>query len=410
MAATATVGAEEIGRAGEAILAQNRPVTGYSLRMQLGNRGDPKRLMAVWKQTQPDVAAPAGQLTEASVAPLPPDLAARAAALGDQLAASIRDAIATAWTAAERRAAERLGDEVAAARAAAEAARLAQAEADEALAATDAAMAVLVAERDQAVTAAEKAISAAAHTAGERNRIAAELATARAASTEAERRAAAAEAARETALAAAQQARAEAREATAAAMAVREQAAADVATARAEAAATRTKVEATQRNAAAKKRVQEPEATDPKPSAGDNPQEARNGVETPGRSARPLGAAGPDVTAPSAASDETVAKPASEAQPDDLPVVLDRLKLPKAERAAYDDGVTCGVTGRGEKPSRRFQPGQRLAHLLPFNRAGYRDGVAKVRARRAAAAASDRAEPPSAVSAGTATVNDIERG
>ena len=59
MAATVTVSAEEIGRAGEAVLAQNRPVTGYSLRMQLGNRGDPKRLMAVWEQTRPNVAAPA---------------------------------------------------------------------------------------------------------------------------------------------------------------------------------------------------------------------------------------------------------------------------------------------------------------------------------------------------------------
>ena len=105
-----------------------------------------------------------------------------------------------------------------------------------------------------------------------------------------------------------------------------------------------------------------------------------------------------------------MAKPASEAQPDDLPVVLDRLKLPKAERAAYRRRGDLRCDRPGEKPSRRFQPRERLAHLLPFNRAGYRDGIAKVRARRAAAAASDRAEPPSAVSAGTATVNDIERG
>ena len=62
----ATVSAEEIGKSGEAVLAQNRPVTGYSLRMQLGNRGDPKQLMAVWEQTRPNVAAPADQLTEAS--------------------------------------------------------------------------------------------------------------------------------------------------------------------------------------------------------------------------------------------------------------------------------------------------------------------------------------------------------
>ena len=318
--------------------------------------------------------------------------------LGDQLATAIRDAIATAWTAAERRAAERLGDEVAAARAAAEAARLAQAEADEALAATDAAMAVLVAERDQAVTAAEKAISAAAHTAGERNLIAAELATARAASTEAERRAAAAEAARETALAAAQQARAEAREATAAAMAVREQAAADVATARAEAAATRAPVEATQHSATTKKRVQEPETPEPRPFAGDDGQEDRTALEIPGRSARPLGAAELDAGLPSPVLGETVGEPEGGARPDDLPIVPDRLKIPKPERAAYDDGFAAGMNGWEEKTPRRFQQGQRLAHLLPFRLAGYRDGAAKRRASVATAqAASEVPKPPPAV-------------
>jgi hypothetical protein len=318
--------------------------------------------------------------------------------LGDQLATVIRDAIATAWTAAERRAAERLGDEVAAARAAAEAARLAQAEADEALAATDAAMAVLVAERDQAVTAAEKAISAAAHTAGERNLIAAELATARAASTEAERRAAAAEAARETALAAAQQARAEAREATAAAMSVREQAAADVATARAEAAATRAPVEATQHSAATKKRVQEPETPEPRPFAGDDGQEDRTALEIPGRSALRLDVAELDAGLPSPVLGETVGEPEGEARPDDLPIVPDRLKIPKPERAAYDDGFAAGMNGWEEKTPRRFQQGQRLAHLLPFRLAGYRDGAAKRRASVATAeAASEVPKPPPAV-------------
>nr|WP_294553971.1 hypothetical protein [uncultured Rhodopila sp.] len=398
MAATVTVSAEEIGRAGEAVLAQNRPVTGYSLRMQLGNRGDPKRLMAVWEQTRPNVAAPADQLTEASVAPLPPDLAARAAALGDQLAASIRDAIATAWTAAERRAAERLGEEVAAARAAAEAARLAQAEADEALAATDKAMALLAAERDQAVAAGDKAVSAAAHTAGERNVIAAELSAVRAELTEAERRAAAAEAARETALAAAQQARDEAREATAAAMAAREHAAADVATARAEAAAARASVRETRRAAAAEKQRPEMETTDPRPPPGNDGQQARPALETEGFPALRLSAAEPDAGAPSHMPGETVRQPAGEARPDDLPIVPDRLKIPKPERAAYDDGLAAGMAGWDEKTPRRFQPGQRLAHLLPFRLAGYRDGAAKRRANvRAAEVASEIPKPPAGV-------------
>jgi hypothetical protein len=188
MAATVTVTADEIGRAGETLLAENRPVTGYSLRMRLGNRGDSKRLLAIWEEARRGIAETADQPPEAAVAPLPPDLAAQAAALGEHFAVEIRAAIAAAWAMAERRAAERHGGEVAAARAAADAASLAQAEADEALSATDSAMAVVAAERDKAVAAANKAASAAAHTAGERNAIAAELVTARTALTEAERR------------------------------------------------------------------------------------------------------------------------------------------------------------------------------------------------------------------------------
>ena len=56
MAAPVTVTADEIGRAGETLLAENRPVTGYSLRMRLGNRGDPKRLLAIWGEVRRGIA------------------------------------------------------------------------------------------------------------------------------------------------------------------------------------------------------------------------------------------------------------------------------------------------------------------------------------------------------------------
>jgi hypothetical protein len=124
MAAPVTVTADEIGRAGETLLEENRPVTGYSLRMRLGNRGDPKRLLAIWGEVRRGIAETADQPPEAAIAPLPPDLAAQAAALGEQFAVEIRAAIAAAWAMAERRAAERLGGEVAAARAAADASSL----------------------------------------------------------------------------------------------------------------------------------------------------------------------------------------------------------------------------------------------------------------------------------------------
>jgi hypothetical protein len=96
-------------------------------RAQLGGRGEPRRLMAVWEQMQPhrDAMPVDHQPQTVAAPPLPPDLAAQAALLRDRLAAECDGAMATAWAAAER-----LGGEVAAARAAAEVARLAQAEAD----------------------------------------------------------------------------------------------------------------------------------------------------------------------------------------------------------------------------------------------------------------------------------------
>jgi len=397
VAATVTVTADEIDRAGKALLAANRAVSGYSLRVELGNRGDPRRLIAVWEQARQGGAAPADQ-PEALVT-LPPDLDAQATALCDQLAAGVRAAITGAWTAAERRAAERLRAEAAQARAAAESARLAQSEADEALAATDAAMTVLTAERDQAVAATDRASSALAQTTGERNAIAAELATARAALTEAECRAAAAEAARETALAAARQTRDEARAATAAATAVREQAVADVATARAEAAAARAAVEEMRRAAGADTLGPEAAAAGPRPSYSQTGRQARAAAAARGRPARHLDAAKPAVAAPLPVSDNVVPPEPAEARPDDLPIVADRLKIPKAERAAYDDGRAAGMNGWDEKVPKRFQPGQRLAHLLPYRRAGYRDGAAGRQARAAPLeAASEARGAPGGVS------------
>jgi Plasmid replication region DNA-binding N-term len=51
MPAPATVTDEQIRDAGRDIAAGGRRVTGYSLRAQLGGRGEPRRLMAVWQQS-----------------------------------------------------------------------------------------------------------------------------------------------------------------------------------------------------------------------------------------------------------------------------------------------------------------------------------------------------------------------
>jgi Plasmid replication region DNA-binding N-term len=132
MPAPATVTDEQIRDAGQEIIADGRRVSAYSLRAQLGGRGDPRRLITVWEQIQQQRdPAPIDQPQAVAARSLPPDIAAQATMLRERLAAEFDAAIAAAWLAAERRAAERLGSEVAAAHGAAEAARQAQAEADE---------------------------------------------------------------------------------------------------------------------------------------------------------------------------------------------------------------------------------------------------------------------------------------
>ena len=71
-------------------------------------------------------------------------------------------------------------------------------------------------------------------------------------------------------------------------------------------------------------------------------------------------------------------KPTETSLVEELPSVPDRLKPPKAERAAYDDGVVSARTGRS-KPSLRFQRGQRLAEKAAWWRAGFRDGSSVVK-------------------------------
>lgn len=242
MPAPATVTDEQIRDAGQEIVAAGRRVSGYSLRAQLGGRGEPRRLMAVWEQTRPQRdPAPADQMPTVTAPPLPPDLAAHAATLRERLTAEFDATIAAAWVAAERRAAERLGGEVEAARAAAETAGQAQAEADEALAAADMARDVAEADRDRLATEATEARAAADRATGqraaadaERDRLVAELSQARQAIAEAQRHTAAAGAAREAAEASAKQAQQLAEAAREAAEADRRTSAADVATARAQ--------------------------------------------------------------------------------------------------------------------------------------------------------------------------------
>jgi hypothetical protein len=122
------------------------------------------------------------------------------------------------------------------------------------------------------------------------------------------------------------------------------------------------------------------------PPPGQANEQARAVAERPGR----------PVQRPGAAQSDIVAEPAGETGSDDLPVVPDRLRIPKAERAAYDDGLAAGMNGWDEKVPRRFQPGQRMVHLLPYRRAGYRDGAAKRQARIALQETMSEAKEPSA--------------
>src|ERR1700693_1034840 len=86
--APATITDEQIRDAAQAIIADGRRVTGYSLRAQLGGRGDPRRLVAVWEQTQQQRnPPPSDQPPAAAAPPLPPDLAAHAATLRERLTA-----------------------------------------------------------------------------------------------------------------------------------------------------------------------------------------------------------------------------------------------------------------------------------------------------------------------------------
>lgn len=104
MPAPATVSDEQIHDAAQHIIAGGRRVTGYSLRAQLGGRGEPRRLMAVWEQNrQQHDPSPADQPPAVAAPPLPPDLAAQAATLRDRLTADFDAAMAAAWIAAERR-------------------------------------------------------------------------------------------------------------------------------------------------------------------------------------------------------------------------------------------------------------------------------------------------------------------
>src|ERR1700744_2579429 len=109
MPAPAVITDEQIRDAGQVIVTAGRRVTGYSLREQLGGRGDPRRMLAVWQQTQPQRdMAPSDQPHTVAPPPLPPDLATHAAALRDRLVAEFDAVMATAWAVAQNRAAERL--------------------------------------------------------------------------------------------------------------------------------------------------------------------------------------------------------------------------------------------------------------------------------------------------------------
>jgi hypothetical protein len=242
MPAPATITDAQIHDAGQQIIATGRRVTGYSLREQLGGRGDPRRMLTVWQQTQPqrDIA-PSDQPHTVAPPPLPLDLATHAAALRDRLAAEFDAVMATAWAVAQNRAAERLGSEVEAARAAARTAEQAQAEADDALAAADAARDAGEADRDRLAVeivevraAADRAAGQRAAAEAERDRLVVELSQARQAIAEVERRTAAADAARSAAELAAKQAQEAAEAVRQAAEAERRAAAAEVATAHAQ--------------------------------------------------------------------------------------------------------------------------------------------------------------------------------
>jgi colicin import membrane protein len=78
MSAPATITDEQICDAGQQIITAGRRVTGYGLRERLGGWGDPRCMLAVWQQTQPQRdMTPSDEPQAAAPPPLPPDLAAQ---------------------------------------------------------------------------------------------------------------------------------------------------------------------------------------------------------------------------------------------------------------------------------------------------------------------------------------------
>jgi chromosome segregation ATPase len=296
-------------------------------------------------------------------------LADKAEAVSKQIAEQYQAAITAAWVIAEHRAALRLGEEVTAAQAAAAAARLAQSEANDAVAVAESAMVALRADHDRLASSVEAMAKAEARAIGERDALIGQLAVARRDLTAAERRAAAAEAVREAAGASVSKAQADARAAMAAATAMREQIAAEVATVRAEAAA----AEATKRAATAETLELKAQIADLRRALVEARELARQAGTTPAKQRLRRSETRSAIAA--TLQGLPVAQPPTQPR-EDLPVVDDRLQLPKPERDAFDDGLKAGRQGCEEKIPRRFRDGQPLANLLPYRRAGYRDGLA----------------------------------
>jgi hypothetical protein len=93
MFAPGTITDAQIRNAGDQIVGAGRRVT--------GSRGDPRRMLTVWQQTQPQRdMAPSDQPHTVAPPPLPPDLATHGAALRDRPGAEFDTVMATAWAVA----------------------------------------------------------------------------------------------------------------------------------------------------------------------------------------------------------------------------------------------------------------------------------------------------------------------
>jgi len=110
MPAPQVVTDDEILAAGRQLRNEGRPVTGWTLRAALGDRGKASRLLAVWD-------AAGDQEPEPEAPPAPPPLPAaieeRANALRERVGADLGAFASEIWTAAERLAAERTRAETA---------------------------------------------------------------------------------------------------------------------------------------------------------------------------------------------------------------------------------------------------------------------------------------------------------